>query len=67
VEILASDEVDLGAAERKREDARARLIAEIERAEKKLANPGFVAKAPDAVVRAERDKLARLKAELEAL
>ena len=44
-----------------------RLEAEIERAEGKLANEGFVAKAPAQVVDAERDKLARLQAELEAL
>ena len=40
---------------------------EIKRAEGKLANEGFVAKAPPQVVQAERDKLARLQAELEAL
>ena len=44
-----------------------RLEAEIKRAEGKLANQGFVAKAPPQVVEAERDKLARLQAELEAL
>jgi valyl-tRNA synthetase len=46
---------------------RAALSAEIARAEGKLNNQGFVAKAPDAVVAAEREKLGRLKAELEAL
>ena len=67
VGVLASDAVDLGAAERRLEDERARLRGEIERAERKLANEGFVAKAPEAVVAAEREKLARLRAELEAL
>jgi valyl-tRNA synthetase len=67
IEILASDDLDLGAAQRKREAKRAELQAEIARAEKKLANDGFVAKAPPAVVQAERDKLERLAAELEAL
>jgi valyl-tRNA synthetase len=67
VEILASDELDLGAAERKREAARGTLRAEIERSERKLANEGFVAKAPPAVVQAEREKLERLRSELEAL
>ena len=38
-----------------------------QRAEGKLANEGFVAKAPAAVVQAERDKLARLQEELDAL
>ena len=33
------------------------LDFEVERIEKKLANPGFVTKAPPAVVREERDKL----------
>ena len=32
-----------------------------------LANDGFVAKAPPHVVQAERDKLARLREELQAL
>jgi len=67
VEILASEALDLGAADDKRAAARGKLEAEIERAERKLANDGFVAKAPDAVVQAERDKLTRLRAELEAL
>ena len=34
-----------------------RLRSEIQRAEKKLANPGFVNKAPEAVVNAEREKI----------
>ncbi len=67
IEILASDELDLGAAERKREGRRHKLEAEIERAERKLANQGFVAKAPPLVVEAEREKLARLRSELESL
>ena len=44
-----------------------KLRSEIERAEKKLSNQGFVAKAPPEVVAAERDKLERLRGELEAL
>jgi valyl-tRNA synthetase len=67
VEILNSDELDLDAAARKRDAERAKLQAEIDRSEARLANPGFVNKAPTEVVKAERDKLARLKAELEAL
>ena len=56
------------AAARKREAERARLEAEIARAEGKLANEGFVAKAPAAASsQAERDKLERLRAELAAL
>jgi valyl-tRNA synthetase len=67
VEILASDALDLDAAERKRAAVRATLEVEIERAERKLSNQGFVAKAPDEIVQAERDKLERLRAELNAL
>jgi valyl-tRNA synthetase len=59
--------VDPAEEARKREAQRAGLEAEIRRAEGKLGNDGFVAKAPDAVVQAERDKLERLRAELEAL
>jgi valyl-tRNA synthetase len=67
VELLASEHVDLEAAERKRAAQRAKLESEIERAERKLANQGFVAKAPPHVVQAERDKLERARVELEAL
>jgi len=49
------------------EARRAELQREIERAEGKLANQGFVAKAPEAVVQAERDKLERLREELAEL
>ncbi|ADB51071.1 valine--tRNA ligase [Conexibacter woesei] len=67
VNIFASDAVDLGAAERKLEERRATLRKEISRCEGKLANDGFVAKAPPAVVDAERQKLTALQEELEAL
>jgi valyl-tRNA synthetase len=67
VEILPSDDVDLEGAERRLAARRAKLEAEIERAERKLGNQGFVAKAPPEVVQAERDKLERLRAELESL
>jgi valyl-tRNA synthetase len=67
VAILADAGLDLGAAERKREQRRATLDTEIERAERKLANQGFVAKAPEAVVAAEREKLERLRAERRSL
>jgi valyl-tRNA synthetase len=67
VAVLASDDVDLGAAERRLEEQRATLRSEISRAERKLANEGFVAKAPAAVVDGERAKLERLRAELESL
>ncbi|MGH2885566.1 MAG: class I tRNA ligase family protein [Solirubrobacteraceae bacterium] len=64
VEILPSDDIDLEGAERKRAARRAHLESEIARAEGKLANQGFVAKAPEHVVAAEREKLDRLREEL---
>ena len=67
IEVLGGQELDLGAAERKLEERRAKRAAEIERAERKLANQGFVAKAPEEVVRAEREKLERLREELDSL
>jgi len=67
VEIRAGALVDPAEEERKREAERERLRGEIARAESKLANEGFVAKAPDHLVAAERDKLERLRRELEAL
>ncbi|MEA2279234.1 MAG: valyl-tRNA synthetase, partial [Solirubrobacteraceae bacterium] len=67
VSVLASDAVDLGAADRRMSQQREALCAEIERASGKLANEGFVAKAPQAVVDRERAKLERLREELAAL
>jgi valyl-tRNA synthetase len=67
VEILSSPELDLGAAAREREAKRVKLLAEVERARSRLDNENFVAKAPLPVVQGERDKLAALEAELEAL
>jgi valyl-tRNA synthetase len=67
VEVRAGDLVDPEEAARKRDAERARLEGEIRRAEGKLGNQGFVAKAPEAVVAAERSKLARLREELEQL
>jgi valyl-tRNA synthetase len=67
IAVLPTDAVDLGAADAKRDSERAKLESEIRRAETKLANPGFVAKAPPAVVAAEQAKLERLRADLKAL
>jgi valyl-tRNA synthetase len=67
IEIMSGGELDLGAAQRRIEQRRAKLAEEIERAERKLDNQGFVAKAPPDVVAAQREKLGQLRAELEAL
>ncbi len=67
VEVLSGDGLDLGAAERRREAGKQKLLAEIERVQGKLERPGFVEKAPAAVVEGERERLRRLCAELEAL
>ena len=57
IEVLASDEVDAEQAVARIEGERDRLRGEIERLERKLANEGFVAKAPADVVDDERRKL----------
>jgi valyl-tRNA synthetase len=67
VAVHATEGLDVGAAGRRRDAERTRLEGEVRRAEGKLANAGFVAKAPEAVVAAERAKLDRLRAELAAL
>ncbi len=67
VEVLSAEGLDLEAAERRRTATRAKLDGEIARVEGKLANAGFVQRAPAEVVEGERAKLARLRGELEAL
>jgi valyl-tRNA synthetase len=67
VHIFAGADIDVEGAEKRRAERRGKLEAEVERAERKLANENFVAKARPEIVEAERDKLARLRAELEAL
>jgi valyl-tRNA synthetase len=64
VAVLASEAVDPDAEARRREERAGLLRKEIARAEGKLANQGFVDKAPAAVVQAERDKLDALRREL---
>ena len=67
IAVLESEAVDVEAAARRAAAQRETLEKEIARAESKLANQGFIAKAPAAVVEAEREKLDRLKRELEGL
>jgi valyl-tRNA synthetase len=67
VEVLASGAIDSGAVRERIEARRSQLRAEVERAERKLANEGFVGKAPPEVVEEEREKLAAYRTELEDL
>jgi valyl-tRNA synthetase len=67
VRVLASDELDAEAVAERLGRRREELDAEIQRAERKLGNEGFVAKAPPVVVEEERGKLERYKSELSEL
>jgi valyl-tRNA synthetase len=64
VEVFASSELDAEAVGARIEARREELRSEVARAERKLANEGFVAKAPPAVVEEEREKLERYRTEL---
>jgi valyl-tRNA synthetase len=57
VQVLPSEAFDAGEARARVEKKRADLTDEIQRAEKKLSNEQFVARAPAHVVEAERTKL----------
>ncbi len=67
VELLETEGVDPQAVRARIDERREKLRSEVERGESKLANEGFVAKAPADVVDAEREKLAAYRAELEEL
>jgi valyl-tRNA synthetase len=67
VEILASAEIDADQVRRRVAERRDALLAEVERAQRKLDNEGFTANAPADVVDAEREKLAGYRAELDEL
>lgn len=62
-----ADLIDLTAELARLEKEYKNLLGEIERAEKKLANKGFVDKAPEAVVAKEKEKLAAYRVDAEAL
>jgi valyl-tRNA synthetase len=64
VRILASAEIDAGAVAARLGARRQELRSEVARAEGKLGNEKFVARAPAEVVEEEREKLARYRAEL---
>jgi valyl-tRNA synthetase len=67
VDVLASEELDAAQVADRIEERRSKLRSEVERAERKLANDGFVAKAPPEVVEDERRKLEGYRAELAEL
>jgi valyl-tRNA synthetase len=67
LELLGSDEIDPAQVAERIEARAAELRAEVERGERKLANEGFVAKAPPEVVEEERSKLEGYRAELAEL
>jgi valyl-tRNA synthetase len=67
VKVLASAEIDAKAVTARLEKRRQELRSEVERAERKLDNEGFVANAPAQVVEEERGKLERYRAELDDL
>lgn len=67
MEILLWESLDPEQLVRESATEADRLGSEIARGEGKLANESFVAKAPAAVVDAEREKLERLRAQIAAL
>jgi valyl-tRNA synthetase len=67
VRVLASAEIDAEAVAARLEKRREELRSEVARAEGKLANEKFVARAPAELVEEERAKLARHRSELEEL
>ncbi len=62
-----SDIIDFEKEKIRLEGERNKLIGEIERIQKKLANEGFVAKAPAQVIEGERIKLAKYEENLEGV
>jgi valyl-tRNA synthetase len=67
VKILASEQIDAEAIAARLEARREELRSEVSRAEGKLGNKKFIARAPTEVVEEEREKLQRYRAELEEL
>ena len=62
-----SDIIDTEKERARLEGEEKKLLGEIERLEKKLSNAGFVAKAPAAVVEAEKEKLAKYREKLDGV
>lgn len=62
-----ADIIDFEKEKARLESERKKLISEIERIEKKLANEGFVAKAPAQVIEGERNKMAKYRENLDGV
>ncbi len=67
LEVLEGGAIDPEAAKARVEKKRKELQADLDKTEAKLANEGFTAKAPPAVVAAEKEKAQRLRQELDSL
>ena len=61
VYIPFEDLVDVEEERKRLENEKQKVLAEIERAEKMLANPGFINKAPEAKINQEKEKLITYK------
>jgi valyl-tRNA synthetase len=59
--------IDIGAERRRLEKDLAAARADLDQTERKLANPSFVERAPEAVVAKSRDRLSAAQAEIERL
>ena len=62
-----ADIIDFEKEKARLEGEKKKLISEIERIEKKLANQGFVAKAPAAVIEGEKLKMAKYQENLDGV
>jgi valyl-tRNA synthetase len=64
--MLIQDNIDKSELIAKLDKEIDRLVSEVARCEKMLSNPGFISKAPEAKINAEKAKLADYKKELDA-
>jgi valyl-tRNA synthetase len=67
VQLDTAAAIDVGAERRRLEKDLSAARADREQSERKLANPSFVERAPEAVVARSRDRLAAAQAEIERL